>query len=182
MIEELNQALKSYHDKWHELVEARKNKAFFEGLKPTAVGWKTVDLADFDQRFAELRPLCDQVHLGWINERWLVTMHLKDKQLTGGITIIKLMQHRPGSGNAVGLDHLDFLIPGKFEATTILAAELNLKWTKEMNGDHCRWLSIWFAATEAKLRTDTVLQACIDELTEVQDATTCRPSSNSKNF
>jgi hypothetical protein len=31
-----------------------------------------------------------------------------------------------------------------------------------------KWLSIWFAGTEAKLRTDTVLQVCTDELLETQ--------------
>jgi len=164
--DEINQALGEYRAKWKLLVSGRDDKDFFEKLRPTAVGWKTEDLAAFDGVFAELRGQCDQIHVAWINERWLATMHLKSSELDWEISIIKLMQRRPGSSDAIGLDHVDFLMPDAIEAQKVLENEPKIKWTHETNNPHCSWLSIWFANTEAKLRNDTVLDVCIAELRE----------------
>lgn len=164
MLDELSMAIKSYQTKWEALVAARSDQRFFAAFQPTAVGWKTEDLADFDRRFAVLRELSDQIHLGWVNERWLATLHLKDTALPGDIRIVKLMQRRPGSTDATGLDHLDFLLSDDTDAKEVLMAEADLQWTEEKNGEHCKWLSIWFAGNEAKLRRDTVLDVCIDEM------------------
>jgi len=166
MLEELNQAFTKYRKKWEQLVNDRTDKSFFQGLKPTAIAWKTEDLAEFDRRFRELRELSDQIHLGWINERWLGTFHLKDSSLQDSIRLVKLMQRRPGSSDAVGLDHVDFYSSQVEGAETILKAEPGLKWSPEDNG-HCHWLSIWFADTEAKLRTGTTVDVCIQELQDV---------------
>lgn len=164
-MEELNTAIDIYNAKWQKLVAARRNKRFFEQLKPTAVGWKTEDFVDFQGRFHDLRDDCDQIHLGWINDRWIATMHLKDGgQLGLDLRVIKLMQRRPDSTDAVGLDHIDFLIPENVDAPTILAAESGLSWTDEKNGQFCKWISLWFENTEAKLRTDTVVGVAIAEL------------------
>lgn len=167
MIDELNQAIEAYHAKWHKLVNERNDKAFFQVLKPTSVGWKTEDLADFNERTAELQPLSEQVHLGWVNERLLGTFYLRD-EVTCDVRIIKLMQRRPNSADAAGLDHLDFLIAEDGDAKVVLEKEEDLNWTEEKNGDHCKWLSIWFDGTEAKLRSDTVLQVCADEMLSYQ--------------
>lgn len=167
MLEELNTAIDVYAAKWQKLVATRKNKRFFEKLKPTSVGWKTVDLADYDQRFNELREFCDQIHIAWMNDRWLAAMHLRDQSLGLGIEVIKLMQRRPGSSDDIKLDHIDFLIPENVDVKTILAAEAGLEWTDEKNGDFCKWTSIWFEGTEAKLRTDTTVGVAIAELQAV---------------
>ncbi len=163
MIDELNQALAAYQKKWDELTLGRANAAFFHGLTPTAVAWKTQDLADFDRRFAGLRDQCDQIHLGWMNERWIAVLHLKDAKLGWGIRLIKLMQRRPGSLDATGLDHVDFSSPTVHRADQLLAKAAGLTWTHEENGP-CKWVSVWFDGTEAKLRTDTTLDVCIREL------------------
>jgi len=167
MLEELNTAIDVYEAEWKKLVAARKNKRFFESLRPTAVGWKTEDLADYDKRFNELRELSDQIHIAWMNDRWLATMHLRDQKLGLGIEVIKLMQRRPGSSDATRLDHIDFLIPENVDAKAILAAEAGLNWTEEQNGDFCKWISVWFDNTEAKLRTDTTVGVAIAELQAV---------------
>lgn len=169
MINELNQAINAYYKKWDQLVRARHNQAFFTALTPTAVGWKTKDQADFDHRFAELRDHCDQIHFGWVNERWLTTLHLRDEALNSGLTTIKLMQRRPGSSDPTGLDHLDFLL-GEADAKAVLGSEPDLKWTEEKNGTHCKWISVWFENTEAKLRRDTVYDVCVAELQETSQA------------
>jgi non-canonical purine NTP pyrophosphatase (RdgB/HAM1 family) len=169
MWDELNQAIETYHEKWHTLVRDRQDKPFFNALQPTAVAWKTEDIADFDRRFAELREHADQIHFGWVNDRWLVTLSMRD-ELSCGLKLVKLMQRRPGSSDPTGLDHFDFLLDKNTDAKAVLAAEPNLKWTEEKNGDHCKWLSIWFDDTEAKLRSDTVLDVCIAEMQDVNKA------------
>lgn len=168
MLEELSRATQAYMQKWRKLVDARTDQEFFTSLKPTAVAWKTTDLNDFNRRFIVLRDLSDQIHLGWINERWLATFHLKDTVFEDGITVVKLMQRRPGSADTVGLDHLDFYYaPGTSDAKQIVAAEAGITWTEEHNGKS-KWLSIWFDNTEAKLRTDTVLAVCIREMNDCE--------------
>lgn len=168
MVDELNEAIGDYRSKWQVLLDGRQDKVFFGDLRPTSVGWKVVDMADFEARFAELRDHCDQIHFGWINERWLATLHLKNDTLTWGIKVVKLMQRRPGSTDATGLDHVDLLLPKDVDAKAKLQEEQELRWNEEFNGDHCKWISIWFDGTEAKLRSDTVLQVCADEMLECQ--------------
>lgn len=165
-MDELNKAIEEYLGKWNGLVAGRKNKEFFERLKPTAIGWKVADLAEFDRLFAQWRQACDQIHVAWLNDRWLAAMHLKDSKLHGDIEIIKLMQRRPGSDDALGLDHLDFLDMEETNTKAVLAEEADLKSSEEQNGI-CNWTSIWFDGTEAKLRSHTVLDISIAELQEV---------------
>jgi hypothetical protein len=170
MLEELHAAINDYTMKWQGFAKNRQDIGFFEKIQPTAVGWKTEDLTDFIARFDELQALCDQVHLGWVDERWLATMHLRDEALPQGITLVKLMQRRPESTDATGLDHIDFLLPNGTDAKVVLQAESEVEWTEEFNGDHCKWISIWFDNTEAKLRSDTVLQVCADEMLDLQES------------
>lgn len=177
MIDELNAAVADFQKKWQDVVAEREDKTFFEKLRPTAVAWKAEDLSDFDTRFAELRDLADHIHMGWINERWLATFHLREATLVDGITVVKLMQRRPGSTDATGLDHVDFYfkpdsLPENTKAKDILEKEPNLKWSEEFNGDHCEWLSIWFEGTEAKIRSNTTVDVCIDELRAVANQIT----------
>lgn len=169
MIDELQQAVTAYHKKWHALVDKRKNKAFFERLVPTSAAWKTKDLEDFNSRFMQLREVSDQVHLGWVNERWLATFHLREADLIGSAAVIKLMQRRHGSTDAIGLDHFDFYFdPSTYTAKEVLTLEPDLTWNEEANGEHCKWLSIWFEGTEAKIRSDTVVDVCIDEMKDIR--------------
>ena len=166
MIDELNQALETYQVKWRALVDDRHNKAFFEKLKPTAVGWKVTDRTEYDKLLAELRAHCDQIFDVWMNGRWIAKMHLRDKSLSGGIEVIKLMERRPGSTDAVGLDHVDFYGADVAHADEILAQESGITWTHETNDimPDYSWTSVWFDNTEAKLRTYTVLDVCIAEM------------------
>jgi hypothetical protein len=168
MIDELNKATQTYLKKWQQFTAERKHAAFFKALKPNAVAWKTQDLTDFETRFAELRPLCDHISLTWMNDRWLAGMHLKDGELHGGISMIKLMQRRPDSTDAIGLDHLDFYYADAEESEAILYAEKQVSVTPETNGPHCKWLSIWFDGGEAKVRSDTVLDAIISDFTDIK--------------
>lgn len=172
MIDKLNQAIEMYQAGWQGFAKSRVQVAFFEDQRPTAAAWKMADAAELHQCFDELRDLCDQVHFGWVNERWLITMHLKSAPLAWDISVIKLMQRRPGSSDAVGLDHIDFYSPDNAKAADVLHAERGVRWNEERNGEHCKWISVWVDGREAKLRTDTVLSPCIAEMQEIEDALT----------
>lgn len=168
MVDELNQAIEMYRAGWRVFAKSRVQAAFFDGQRPTAVAWKMADAAELHQRFEELRDLCDQIHFGWVNERWLITMHLRGTPLAWDISVVKLMQRRPGSTDAIGLDHIDFYNPDNTKTAEILRAEQGVRWNEERNGEHCKWISVWVDGKEAKLRTDTVLSPCIAEMQEIE--------------
>lgn len=47
MVDELNEVIGEYQAKWQKLIGAQKAKAFFESLKPTAIGWKIAGYAEY---------------------------------------------------------------------------------------------------------------------------------------
>jgi len=161
----LNEALEAFQKKWQRLVDARSDKQFFAALKPLAVGWKTEDLKEFDHLFKQFRSVSSMAHLGWINGRWVATFVLRDTtQLIWKVPMVKLMQRRPGSTDPVGLDHIDFYDTEQRGYEKVLLHEPGLKWSHEDNGEFCKWISIWFDGTEAKLRTDTTLDVGMAEM------------------
>lgn len=163
MIDELTEAIVAYQASWQRLVNQRTTAAFFNDLKPTCVGWKVADLADFDRRFTQLRDASEQVHLGWVEGRWLATFCLS-QMLPMEIRVVKLVQRRPESTDAIGLDSLDFLLPQGVDIMRVLQQETDLTWTEKRKNDRFKWISIWFDDTEAKLRHDTVLDVCALQL------------------
>lgn len=164
MIEYLNRAINEYLNKWQELVAQRTDVEFFKELQPTAVAWKVPGRAEHDQLCAELRDKSDLVISSWMDERWITKLHLKGVKLESGIEVVKIMQRRPNSTDALGLDHVDFYSPGVAQADVVLKQEPDLKWNHETSG--ASWISIWFGDDEAKLRTDTVLDSYIRDLRE----------------
>lgn len=167
MVDELNTAINDYWTKWQALVAARQNKAFFESLKPTAAAWKVADRTEYDRLCRELHDQSDHLVETWMNGRWIAKCLLRDTELDGGIKIVKVMQRRPGSDDALGFDHVDFYGPSLAEIEQILAQEKDLKWTRETNDilEGYDWLSIWFeGGPEAKLKHDTVLDIIAAEL------------------
>jgi hypothetical protein len=163
MIDELNTALLNYQKKWQRVTDSVHDISIFENAKAHAVGWKTTDLNDFDNRFGELRDKSEQIHLVWLNERWIATIMLRDIKLSWGVQVIKLMQRRPNSSDAAGLDHVDFFAPDFGNASIMAKIEPELKWTDEVNGS-CKWTSLWFDDTEAKMRRESVIDVSIAEM------------------
>lgn len=172
MLEELNQAIKSYKPKWQTFVSQRSDKQFFESLQPTGAGWKVEDLTDFDSRLADIRKHCDHIQLAWANQRWLAICHLLEPdRLEWGIEIAVIMQRRPNSSDPVGFDHLDFLSPGLDEVEKKLRAETgDINWAHEQNSQFSQWVSIRFDGTEAKLRPMTKIDVEIAELQAVSSS------------
>ena len=138
---------------------------------PTAVGWKVADRAEYGRLCAELHDQADRIIETWMNGRWIAKIHLRDIKLDGDIEVIKIMQRRPNSTDAVGLDHVDFYSTELRGAERILQDEPNLKWTNEINDFIAgyKWISVWFDGTEAKLKQETVLDIVAAELTEVSN-------------
>jgi hypothetical protein len=171
MQDTLNQHLGTYLENWQKLVQARNNTEFFASLKPVAVGWKVADRAEYDKLCHDLHDACDKIIETWMNGRWIAKLHLKDSTLNGGITIIKVMQRRPGSSDALGLDHVDFYGKRADKLEEILKHESGLTWTWESNDavTGYRWISLWFNSTEAKVRDATVLDTIIGELAELNN-------------
>ena len=174
MFDEYNQALNDYHDKWKKLCAGRTDLDFFKSLRPVAVGWKVADADEYQKLYVALRDRCDKIVETWMNGRWVAKMHLRDEKLAGGIEIFKLMQRRPGSEDALGLDHVDFYSPAVAGAEEILKQEPDLEWSHESNDvvDDYNWISVWFAGTEAKLKSDTVIDTVVRELQEINSRIT----------
>lgn len=171
MLEEVNAKLEIYEQKWQKLIAVRHDRQFFARLKPTAVGWKTEDRAEYDRLVAELHDQADQIIETWMNGRWIAKLHLKDTHLANGAQIVKIMQRRPGSEDAVGLDHIDFYTSDMRHAESVLSSESDLKWSQESNDviEGYEWLSIWFDGTEAKIKSDTVLDTIQIELKQLNE-------------
>ena len=171
MLEYLNGAIKAYQINWNTLVNKRQDPGYFEALLPVAVGWKAADEASYQQQYALLRPLCDRIVETWMNGRWIAQMHLKDSVLAMNIQLIKLMQRRPDSSDAIGLDHIDFYGPEVVRAEQVLASETDLEWSLESNDvvANYDWISIWFDDTEAKLKSGTVIDIVVTELLAMKD-------------
>lgn len=171
MIEDINATLKDYHTKWATLVADRSDKAFFESLVPVAIGWKVADVAAFDTAVAALRDHCDFVLHTRLNDRWIAKMVVRKPATDWPIPVIKIMQVRPGSTDALGLDHIDFYANQSPAEIEVALQKEGLKWTHEVNhdGDKYPWASLWFAGTEAKIKHYSVLDIYTDELTTISD-------------
>jgi hypothetical protein len=170
MLDQITGELNTYTQKWNALIGRVQNKSFFEALKPVAVGWKVADRTEYDKLYAEIHDQCDRTIETWMNGRWVAKMHLKDASLTGGIEIIKIMERRPGSTDALGLDHVDYYSEDS-HIQQALEAESDIKWSVESNDVIAgyEWLSVWFDNTEAKIKSDTVLDIIVKELEEIND-------------
>ncbi|HET8669527.1 MAG TPA: hypothetical protein VFM05_02550 [Candidatus Saccharimonadales bacterium] len=168
MIDEINAAIGHYRKKWEELLADRADRQLFENLRPVSVGWKVADTNMFDETYRQLRDQCDLTSSIYKNARWLSTMHLRDRPLEWGIRVINLMQRRPTSEDALGLDNVNFYTDRYHELDDILGSEPELKWSHESCGEHSEWISLWFLGTEAKLRPKTTIGISIAELQAVE--------------
>jgi hypothetical protein len=171
MIEKLNDALGGYFTKWQVFLGGRQNTEYFKAYKPVALGWKVADRAEYEQVCRDLHDKSDRIIETWMNDRWVAKLHLKEGSLKNGITIIKVMERRPGSSDAVGLDHVDFYNHQPDDIEAVLGAEKDVEWTHESNDVIAgyEWISVWFDGTEAKFKSDTVLDIVAAELQELSN-------------
>lgn len=147
-------------------------KAGLKGpLLATAVGWKVADLKEFSKVTQDLLTKSEQLHVGTVNDRFIGTFVLKEPLSVDDIRLIKVLQRRQGSDDALGLDHIDFYIEDIELAKTVLS-DTQANWLEESNDVHT-WLSIRFGEVleyEAKFVDHTVLSAGIIELQQAEKA------------
>ncbi len=172
MIRDINAALTDYRTNWATLIAARTDKTFFDALVPVAVGWKVADVVSFDQAVKALRDQCDFVLHTWLNDRWIAKMVLRKPATEWPVPVIKIMQVRPGSTDALGLDHVDFYATQSPSEIEVTLQKEGLRWTHEVNhdGDKYPWASLWFASTEAKIKHYSVLDIYADQFTVISDS------------
>ena len=169
MIDEIRAAAQQYQQRWDACKKTLNDSVFFDSLVPNSVGWKVASTADFDVVVKELRTYCDRVVHVWLNERWIAKCVLREP-LTGTIRIVKLMQVRPGSTDALGLDHVDFYTDKTPEQVGEILAKEDCKTSVEANQSHHKWTSIWFDGIEAKIKDYTVLDIEAEDLGEISAA------------
>lgn len=171
MIDEINTALRDYFIKWQGLVDGRTERQFFADMKPTAVGWKVADRAEYVNVVSQLFDRCGRVHETRMNDRWIAKLVLDDLELEGGIIVLKVMERRPHASDALGLDHVDFYAPDTSRYEEVFKGESHdLKIVQESNDaiDSYSWTSIWFDGTEAKIKPYTVLGTVADDLRRLE--------------
>lgn len=143
------------------------------GRAPSTIAWKVTDIDEYGDALADFlkNNLIAQCHIGYVDKRYIASIVFK-QPIYKNTYILKLMQRRPGSTDAVGLDHADFpvddLTDFEIELTKKLANQKALKWSYESNEVH-RWISVWFDGSEAKFVDHIVLDVGVKEL---QDITT----------
>ncbi len=173
MFDELNEAVEGYRLKWQTVVDGRSDKTFFATLRPTIVGWKTTDRAEYDRLFALWHDACDFISENFLNDRYIAKLCLRES-LHWNIKVIKLMQPKPGKNIAVNsLDHIDFYSPERVTLQVLQAKEPQLKWT-DGTDKACPSVSLWFDDMEAKLRENTVLDVVAEDARRISDEITAR--------
>jgi hypothetical protein len=136
----------------------------FGGRRPIHVGWKVASEATVAKLVAELLPESDQVHVGTVDDRKIALLALH--QPLEQVPILQIMQRRPGSADALGLDHVAFHYDDLVELQEVLEAS-PYKWERQSNTGHS-WLSLWFGERqrEVKFFDHTSLDVAARELVE----------------
>lgn len=162
--EALSQSLEKYFMKWDEYVSRMGIFGIAEKMRPVAVGWRVSDRAEYRRVMSVLDNYAIQIHSVTINKRKFATVVL-EKPLVRGINVIKVIERRGGSRDAVGLDHIDFYLP-MVEGVAELLERGEANWRRQGNDNYKR-LSVRFGPEslyEAKIIDHTVLNIAADEL------------------
>ena len=162
--EALSASLDKYFAKWDEYVARMGLYAIAEKMRPVAVGWKVADRMDYRRTLSILENYAQQMHSITVSKRRFGTVVLEDP-LVRGITIIKLIERRPGSRDALGLDHIDFYLP-LIEGIAEMLERSEANWRRQ-GSDNYKRLSVRFGPEslyEAKIIDHTILEICADEL------------------
>jgi len=126
---ELQLSYEEYVQHWQALLEAQKLNDSLGAMKPIAVGWKVATIDAYNSLYQDFRTASDRIVETWMNGRWIAKMHLRELRIGDDIEIVKLMQRRPGSDDAVGLDHVDFLCSDITKIEAVLQAQNAVKWS-----------------------------------------------------
>lgn len=162
--EALSQSLDKYFLKWEEYVARMGMFSIAEKMRPVAVGWKVSSRVEYRRVMSVLDNYASQIHSVSVGKRKIATVLLND-QLNRGINVIKVIERREGSRDAVGLDHVDFYLP-IIDGIAEMLERNEANWRRQ-GGDNYKRLSVRFgpeSTYEAKIIDHTVLNIAADEL------------------
>jgi hypothetical protein len=157
-------ALQRYNLAWKALIKEYKLQDFADYAQATTVSWKVADKAKLFFNLESLGQYAEQMHVGTVNNRYIASVVLH-KPLEANIWLIKILERRAGSRDALGLDSIDYLVPDIEQTYTGLKAA-GLYVVKEHNDKHA-WLSLRFGRDdefEAKFTDHLVLDVAQKEL------------------
>ncbi len=162
--EALSQSLDKYFLKWDEYVARMGLYSIAEKMRPVAVGWKVGSRAEYRRAMSVLDNFAVQIHSVTVGKRKIATVVLTEP-LARGITVIKVIERREGSRDAVGLDHVDLYLP-IVDGIAEMLERGEANWRRQGNDKYKR-LSVRFGPEslyEAKIIDHTVLEIAADEL------------------
>jgi len=166
-MDKIEQALKIYLDDWGDWCSQEKGFAF-KKLRPMHIGWKVPDELALGQEVTSSLPYIEQGHIGTVDNRKIVLLVLKAPM--EGISILQIMQLRPGSTDSLGLDHVAFYC-NEMSALEDALKKTTRRWEHQSNPGHS-WISLWFGdkQREAKFFDHTSLDLGAHELSETSEA------------
>jgi hypothetical protein len=162
-VEDISQSAETYFKKLDAFVaEHRLTKR-----DPSTIAWKVTDIDEFNDTLSGFlkSELVIQCHIGFVDKRYIASVVFK-QPIYRNVSILKLMQRRPGSTDPVGLDHADFPVNNLSSLENELKAKKVVKWSHESNEVH-GWISVWFDGTEAKFVDHIVLDVGVKELQNI---------------
>ena len=167
-MEDIKKALDTYLAAWQAW--HKTNDVGFGKLRPTQVGWKVADEAMLGSLVDAFLPHTTQAHIGTVDNRKIAVLLLSPP--VSRVPLLQIMQRRPDSTDALGLDHVAFYCP------EIASLEAKLKtsrldWEHQRNPGHA-WISVWFEDAdgrrqEAKFFDHTSFDIGAIELQEASD-------------
>ncbi|MDB5169094.1 MAG: hypothetical protein JWO41_450 [Candidatus Saccharibacteria bacterium] len=157
-------ALQRYKIAWRNLVQEYHLEDFEEFAIPTTISWKVADKDHLYEALYNIRKETEQVHIGTVNDRFIASVVLK-QPFEDDLWIIKVLERRVASKDALGLDSIDYLVPDLEQTYQGLKAA-GLPVVKEHNDVHA-WLSLRFGNNdqfEAKFTDHLVIAVAQKEL------------------
>ncbi len=162
--EALSQSMDKYFARWDEYVARMGLYSIAEKMRPIAVGWKVANRAEYRRVMSVLDNYALQIHSVTVGKRKFATVILQEP-LSRNISIIKVIERREGSRDAVGLDHVDFFLP-IVEGIAEMLERGQANWRRQGNETYKR-ISVRFGPEslfEAKIIDHTILNIAADEL------------------
>ncbi len=163
-------ALQRYNLAWRAFLNEYDLHDFAAYAQATTLGWKVADKAKLFSSLQSIAIDIEQVHIGTVDERHIASVILHTP-LEANLWILKILERRAGSKDALGLDSIDYLVPD-IEQTFRGLETAGVYVVREQNDMH-KWLSVRFGQNdefEAKFSDQLVLDVAGRELKDSENA------------
>jgi hypothetical protein len=147
-MEEIRTVVRTYLGEWRDWLTVAPEGFDFAALKPMHAGWKVSDEPALGQKIVALLPNTEAAHIGTVDKRKIALLVAKEP--IEGVPVLQIMQLRPGSTDALGLDHVAFYCADM--ASLQLAVEKSHeKWEHQSNPGH-QWISMWWGPSRREVK------------------------------